>query len=47
MGTFGAAFTKGVSNGPLSITILGNYQAQIIVFKIGTKTNEVGFTINA
>jgi hypothetical protein len=45
VGTFGAGFTTGSSSGPLYITILGNYQTQIIVFTLGTKTNEVGFTI--
>ena len=47
MGTFGAAFTSGASSGPLYVAVLGNFQTQIFVLTIGTKTNQVGFVVKA
>ena len=47
MGTFGAAFTTGASSGPLYVAVLGNFQTQIFVSTLGTKTNEVGFVVKA
>lgn len=39
VGTFGESFTSGASSGPVSVTILGNFQTQIFVFSLGTKTD--------
>ena len=47
VGTFGAAFTTGASSGPLYVAVLGNFQTQIFVSTLGTKTNEVGFVVKA
>lgn len=47
VGTFGGSFTSGGSSGPVYMIIQGNLTAQIIVSQLGTKTNEVAFTIKA
>lgn len=48
VGTFGSAFTTGASSGPVYITVLGNTDAQVVVFQMGSrKTTEIGFIIRA
>lgn len=47
VGTFGGAFTTGATSGPISITVMGNLQTNIIVSQLGTKTNEIGFVVKA
>lgn len=47
MGAFGSTFTSGATSGPVSIILLGNKEAQIVVHQLGTKTEEIGFTVTA
>lgn len=42
---FGGSFKSGKTSGPLSITINGNMEASIQVYTLGTKTQEIGFTV--
>lgn len=46
-GTFGDLFTSGSTNGPITINVLGDLNTQIVVFQIGTKSEEVGFIVKA
>lgn len=47
VGTFGGNFTSGSSSGPFYIPIQGGLEVQIVVSQLGTKSDEVGFTIKA
>ena len=47
LGIFGNGFTTGASAGPVSIIVQGNLATQIVVVTLGTKTNEIGFTVKA
>ena len=47
LGYFGAPFTAGSSSGPVSVIVQGNLATQIVVATLGTKTNEIGFTVKA
>lgn len=47
LGTFGASFTTGVSSGPIFIPVPAGVLTQIAVSQLGTKTNEIGFTVKA
>lgn len=47
IGTFGELFTSGSANGPITINVLGDLNAYIVVTQLGTKTDEVGFIITA
>jgi hypothetical protein len=39
VGTFGDAFTSGSSSGPLSFSLISNIPTQIVLKKLGNKTN--------
>jgi hypothetical protein len=47
VGTFGIGFSTGKSYGPVSVTIPGDKHTQIVVTKIGSWTEEIGFVIQA
>ena len=47
IGTFGEGFLTGSSSGPFFINVLGDLNAQVIVSQLGTKSDEVGFTVTA
>ena len=47
LGYFGASFTAGSSSGPVSVIVQGNLTTQIVVATLGTKTEEIGFTVTA
>lgn len=39
VGLIGNTFTTGTASGPISIIVLSNQPAQIVVAQLGTKTN--------
>ena len=45
--TFGSTFTTGSSSGPVYITVTKDLNTQIVLTKLGTQTNEVGFVVKA
>ena len=45
--TFGGTFTAGSSSGPVYATVAKNLNTQIVLTKLGSKTNEIGFVITA
>lgn len=45
VGTFGNKFYLGRLFGPVYIWIVPNIEAQIVVSKLGVKTNEIGFVV--
>lgn len=47
VGNFGNTFTSGSSVGPLFISVVGNLSTSIVVTQLGSKTNELGFTVKA
>lgn len=47
LGTFGGDFATGNSSGPVSITVQGNKEVQIVVSQMGAKSKEIGFVVKA
>lgn len=47
VGTFGPTFSSGNSSRPIYLLIQGNISAQVIVYQLGNKSQEIGFTIKA
>lgn len=45
--TFGGSFTSGSAAGPILIQIYGRTETRIVVSQLGSKPEEVGFTITA
>jgi hypothetical protein len=45
VGTFGDAFTRGNSSGPLSFALISNIPTQIVVKKLASRTQQIGFVV--
>lgn len=47
LGTFGDGFTAGYASSPVYVAVKGNYQVEIVVLQVGTKSNQARFIVRA
>lgn len=47
MGYIGDTFINGSKAGPVYVVVRSNVTTEIVVYKMGTKTNQIGFIVTA